>query len=204
MSAPPPTPFPPAPWAMRGGAWIGFFRSDAPVVLPPGFTHVGGSGFVVIGLVRYLDGTLRYDEFFVASLARHGWRIGLYVHDMWVDDAASLWGGRRIWGLPKQLARFEWSDHTVRIADDAGPIATLWINPHTAIAPRLPAFAPAFGEVDGRIVFFVARAWARLGRAAMRLDDWSPRFGYGIRSQPLVSLAAKPFHLVVPPPRATS
>lgn len=198
--APPWTPFPAAPWIMRGGAWIGFFRSPTPVALPTGFTHVLGSRSVVIGLVRYRDGTLRYDELFVGSLARRGSRIGLHIDYMWVNDAASLWGGRRVWGMPKQLARFEWSGATARIADDAGAIATLSIDPHTAFAPRLPMIAPAFGEVDGRIVFFVARAWARLGRAGMRLGDWSPRFPYHIGSQPLASLAAKPFHLVVPPP----
>jgi hypothetical protein len=103
--------------------------------------------------------------------------------------------------LPKQLATFSWRGGAVSVADAAGPILTLALDVRTAWLPRLPMIMPAFGLRDGRWVFSTARAWARFGRAGMRLDAWSAeRFGCRLSPQPLVALAAKPMHAIVPAP----
>lgn len=201
---PPVVAYPPAPWRSRGGAWFGLFEADVPPPLPSGLAPLLPSTrarrLVVVALARYLEGALRYDELIVASLVRRGRYAGLYVREIWVDDLASLWGGREIWGLPKQLAHFGWRGNTVEIADESGLIATLSIDTRTALLPRLPLIMPAFGCRDGRWLWTLAHTSARIGRADMHLHDWSSRFGYQIGSQPLLSVAAKPMHAIVPAP----
>lgn len=196
--------YPPAPWRSRGGAWCGMFQADAPLRLPHDLQPLPGGAAAerwrVVALIRYLQGTLCYDELIIGGWARRGRSIGLYVDQIWVDDLASVWGGRRIWGLPKQLATFHWAGSRVQVADRNGPILTLTLDLRTALLPRLPLILPAFGLRDGRRVLMLARMQARLGRAGMRLDDWSERFGYGVGATPLVALAAKPMRLLVPAP----
>ncbi len=194
-------PYPPAPWRLRGGAWLGLFAADPPVTLPYGLQHVLPSRSAVVALLRYLQGTLQYDELMIGSLVRHGLRAGLHVDHIWVDDAQSLQGGRQIWGLPKELATFTWAGSTVQVADSAGPIVTLSVDPRTALLPRLPLALPFFGYRDNRWVYAIGSGSARLGRAGMRLSNWSDRFPYRVGPTPLLSIAMKPFCLSVPAPR---
>ncbi len=196
-----PPSYPPAPWRLRGGAWIGLFAADQPVTLPHGLQHVLPSRSIVVALIRYLGGTLQYDELIIGSLVRHELRAGLHVHHIWVDDPQSLQGGRAIWGLPKELAVFTWTGPTVHVADPAGPILALRIDPRMALLPRLPQPLPFFGYLNNRRVYTVAPASARLGRAGMHLSNWSDRFPYRVHSAPLLSAALKPFRLSVPAPR---
>ena len=99
---------PPPPWLATGQC--GWPPRPPPVgsrfrlTFPPWAAR----GRLVIALARF-RGTLSYDEFAVGSLVRRGTRGGLWCQRIWIDDAASLWGGRRLWGIPKQLARFDWT-----------------------------------------------------------------------------------------------
>ncbi len=186
---------------MRGAGWAGLFVADRPLSLPPGLQHLLPSRSIVIALLRYLEGTLRYDELIIGSLLRHGFQAGLHVQHIWVNDTQSLQGGRQIWGLPKELATFSWAGSTVQVADSAGSIVTLSIDPRTALLPRLPLPLPFFGYLDNGWVYTIARASARFGHAGMRLSSWSERFPYRVGTAPLLSVAMKPFHLSVPAPR---
>jgi acetoacetate decarboxylase len=156
--ASPTSDYPPAPWQMRGGAWIGLFQADRSLALPPDFAPLPSDRSVIVALIRYLEGTLRYDECVVGSLVRCGPLPGVYVRQIWVDSPPSLRGGRAIWGLPKQLARFTWHGSKVAIADADGPIVTLSIDARVALLPRLPLPIPLFGCRDRRRVFALAGA----------------------------------------------
>jgi hypothetical protein len=180
--------------------WAGLFRTDRPVPEVEGVRPLLGRRCVLVALVRYLEGTLRYDELLVGPLVRRGLRVGVFCGSIWVNDAASLWGGRRIWGIPKQMARFDWENDTVCISDDAGPIASLVIDRHDAWLPSLWLSAPGFGQLDGQWTHVVAHVRARIGRCGMRINDWSTRFGYRPRPKPLVGFAGKPFQITVPSP----
>lgn len=158
-------PFPPAPWLFRGGAWVGLFHANCPVPLSRGVTPLLGPRWIVVALNRYLDGTLRSNELIIGQIARIGWRIGLYIPHTWVDDLASLAGGRRIWGLPKLIASFEWQGADVKIVDEPGLITALRLNRQTAILPRLPLVAPAFGCLAGTWMTFAAYGQALRSRA---------------------------------------
>lgn len=186
---------------MRGGAWIGLFQADRSLALPSDLAPLLGDRAVIVALIRYLDGTLRYDECIVGSLVRSGALPGVYVRQIWVDSPPSLRGGRAIWGLPKQLARFTWHGSEVAIADADGPIVTLSIDARVALLSRMPLPIPLFGCRERRRVFALAGASARPGRAQMRLSHWSDRFGYRIGATPALAIGMKPFRLSIPAPR---
>ena len=58
-------------------------------------------------LANYTSGTLVYRELIVFS---HATARGMVVSHIYVDDEQSLSGGHEIWGLPKELAEFEYGD----------------------------------------------------------------------------------------------
>ncbi len=70
----------------------------------PGYT-LGG-----LYLARYGAGsTLEYSELIVVGgVVRQGTSVGAWITHIYVDSEASVAGGREIWGLPKQLATFDW------------------------------------------------------------------------------------------------
>ena len=194
-----PIPYPP-PWHLSGKSWLGIFRADSSPPLPNKYKHVLNPRHVVVALIRYLSGTLQYDELIVGSMAWQRGRLGLYVHHIWVDDLASLWGGRKIWGLNKQMAVFAWEENIVTIRDAEGLIAQIEVSLSNAWLPSLPLWMPSFGKVGGQSLFTVGRINARLGQAGMRLNDWSERFAFHVKPKPFLSIAGKPFAMVFTPP----
>ena len=205
MSAEPPEPppYPPAPWRLRGTLWAGLFRAEAPVVLPAGLRHLLGSRWLVVLLVRYLDGTLIYDELVVGSPARRGVRIGLFAHRIWVNNAASVHGGRGIWGLPKEMATFAWCENGVQVRDDAGPVADFAMDPHRGRLPPFWLFAPFLGRRrHGAWLYTVASLSARRCRpGGLRLEEQALGFPFPVRRMPWLSVAVDSFILTVPPPK---
>lgn len=189
---------PPTPWIMRGRMSMGLFRvtrlpeGGAPPV-PAGLTPVL-CGHRVVALVRYLEGTLRYNELIIGRMARHGRKLAILVDYIWVDSRESVSGGRRIWGLPKELAEFSFSSDQVSIRDDHGEIATLRCDERPAWLPEVSLAMPGFGVRDGRLLFFVGRVRVRLRRSSLRIAALAPRFG-ALASTPRIGLDGAPFEL---------
>ena len=192
-------PYPAAPWDMKGQLWMSAFKSDAPVQLPPGLKHFLDPKTIVVTVVRYLEGTLCYDELIVGTPARLGARVGVYVDYIWVNSLASVWGGRRIWGLPKNLAEFAWDDSTVRISDEQGPIATITVDMTLGYSPWVWMPTPGIGQLENnQWAYTIGQMWARLGGRAMHIEEWSTRFAYRLAPKPAFSLGAKSFRMRVP------
>lgn len=202
LAIPPEIPYPPAPWHATGQLWVGLFQADAPAALPIGLTPLIGSRARVIALIRYLDGsTLVYDELLIGTPARADLRPGIYIEYLYVDSVASLWGGRRIWGLPKELATFTWHGETCQIADSAGePLVTLHVNRNASVLPPLPAAVVGIGQLHNSWAFITAPMWARFGRPDLRITEWSSRYPYRVGKKPRLALAAKAAHMTFPPP----
>ncbi|HEY7848456.1 MAG TPA: acetoacetate decarboxylase family protein [Ktedonobacterales bacterium] len=207
LLTPPETPYPPAPWRAYAQCWLGLFRSDRPATLPAGLHPLLGARARVVALVRYLPGsTLVYDELIIATPALLGARPGLAVEYIWVDSLASLWGGRRIWGLPKELADFTWSERSVRVSDGAGPLMTLDVARSDAArgGPALPLATASIGRLGGAWAYSVFPLRARLGhlgRADLRLHDLSPRFGFTLSERRLLAAAARDCRISFPAAR---
>ena len=205
LVTPPETPYPPAPWRAQAQYWAGLFRSDRPASLPAGLRPLLGAHTRVVTLVRYLPGsTLVYDELIIATPALIGARPGLAIEYIWVDSLASLWGGRRIWGLPKELADFEWSEDGVRVSDASGPLMTLDVNRSPAHGPALPLATAGIGRLGDAWAYSVFPARMRLGRAGLRLRDLSPRFGFTLGERPLLAVASRDCRITFPPARLIS
>ncbi len=203
LGEPAETPYPPAPWRMSGQFWAGVFTASRPARLPGGLKPLGSARWRVLALVRYREGTLRYDELLFGAPARHGLRVGVYVEGIWVDSVPSLWGGRRIWGLSKQLARFTWVGDTCQITDALGPIVTLRVNRRPSWAPPLPLITAGIGRLGDQWAFVSTPMWARLGAAGMRVVEWSPRFAEtagGLGKHPWLAMKAAPMCVRFPPP----
>lgn len=135
--SPQPT-YPPAPWRMRGQAWVSLFRlaeavdSDHP------------AGLYAAAFVDYEPGSpLTYSELLVARPAH---LPAVSITDIWVDSAASMAGGRELWAIPKGMCDFEHEavrrgPVTVATWDaSAGgrPIASARFRDASRLAPRLP------------------------------------------------------------------
>ncbi len=194
-------PFPPAPWHFRGQAWAGLFRSEQPIAVPHDLQPLLGRHWLVVALVRYLVGPLHYDELFLGSPIRYGRHIGVWIDRIWVNDLASLWGGRRIWGLPKELARFDWRGDTVSIEDMAGPVATPQIDRRMSWLPPLPAAVFGVGRLGQHWALTPAHGWAWPSRAGLHITNWSRDLPYQPRSTPICAIAAHPFIATIDPPR---
>ncbi|GAA2446730.1 acetoacetate decarboxylase family protein [Streptomyces macrosporus] len=192
---------PPAPWRFRGRLWAGVFparhRQPVPADLRP---LPGGSSHLVVGLVRYREGTLRYDELAVGPLVRRGARAGLLIDRIWVSDPVSVRGGRDIWGLPKELAEFDWTDRSVRVSDRAGLLAELAFRPGRLGLPAVPMPLPGFSGSVGRRLFVPGRLVGTLRREPLAVVSWSERLPALATTVPRLSVAVRPFRMTVPGP----
>lgn len=201
MSLVPETPYPPAPWSATSQYWAGLFHADKPTRLPSGLSPLLGSQARVVAMVRYLpSSTLVYDELIIAVPVLLGWRPGLYIDHIWVDSLASLWGGRRIWGLPKNLADFIWTENGVTVTDSAGLIVKLTLNRRPARGLALPFAIAGIGRLDAHWAWGFAPMRARFGAAGLRIETMSPRFGFRLSARPSLAVASRECHVTFPKP----
>jgi hypothetical protein len=111
------TAYPPEPWYLGGTMEVSAFRvllADVPPAvlsqIPPGRPVVRGATHAIVGVAfaRYAPGgVLHYNELLVATptVGRAGLRFS--IPQIWVDSAASMTGGRVLWGIPKELGQFD-------------------------------------------------------------------------------------------------
>ena len=192
MASIPETPYPPTPWQATSQYWAGLFRADQPARLPRGMRPLLGARARIVTMVRYLPGsTLVYDELIVAVPVLLGWRPGLYIDHIWVDSLASLWGGRRIWGLPKNLADFAWSDQGVTVTDSEGLIMDSALARRPTHGLALPFATAGIGRMGERWAWGFVPMRARFGRAGLRINKLSPRFGFHLGERPAIAVASR-------------
>ncbi|GCD48000.1 acetoacetate decarboxylase family protein [Streptomyces paromomycinus] len=184
---------------MRGHLWGGLFATDAAPPVPPDLAPLTARSLAVF-VIRYREGTLRYDELIVGSPARRGRRAGLYVHRIWVDDERSLRGGRRIWGVPKELAEFRWEGPRVRVTDGQGLVAALRLSAKGPSLPRLPLPMTGFGTLDGARTVLTARFTARPGAASVRVEEWPARLPALHHAGARPGFSAASFTMLLPVP----
>lgn len=142
-------PVPVAPWRLYGVAYLSLWRVPAAelgALTPdsglPLFT-LAGSAFVTTLWAEYTGGTLSYNELATAVLVRGKGLLApaASVTAIWVDDAVSAEGGRRLWCIPKTLGHFETSGDANRcfaseLTLDDQSIAQLRFETKTALPGR--------------------------------------------------------------------
>lgn len=178
---------------------------------------MGGRVAVGAAWVKYEPGgVLHYQELLSAVLVHHHGRPRVSIIDIWVDSVASREGGRRLWGIPKELAEFRIDADDEPLVDASatlpGPVPPPGL-PGAAPEPAAP-FASALVRLKGRLPgrfplgFSVAqalgeqvrhtpvrgRAGLRTANAAWRPDPDGP-LGYLAARRPVLSLAVTDFWL---------
>ena len=115
------------------------------VPVAPGRT---AGGFL---LARYEGGsTLQYGELLVfPALTRVRGSVGVWISHAYVDSPASLAGGRRMWGVPKDLATFDWADGRVTLTHEDGTHLMTATFPQPRRRLRIPAVLASNGTTGG-------------------------------------------------------
>ena len=125
--------YPAAPWKLKGYAVqtlqlvnieqaCKFIPSELEIVsLLPGKT-LGG---IYISCYES-DSFLEYNELIVVpGFVRYREKIGVWISHIYVDDRDSVAGGREIWGLPKEMAKFTWNNGSVNVSQNNRELCTL-------------------------------------------------------------------------------
>ena len=162
--------YPPPPWTLCGDAIVAvqlvtIRQVRAAIPSPLRIVPVlPGRTLSVIALLRYGHGsTLEYHEAIVApALVTTRARVGSWISHIYVDSEASMCGGRAMWNLPKQLAKFSWDSDT-RVRIDAAELSIdVAISARSMTSIPLPIIAPAFGTLAPALDWFAAKGHGRL------------------------------------------
>lgn len=203
--------YPPEPWHLRGqmnlSVWL--VPRTALAVLPVEPTVrpvlVGGRAVVGTAWVRYEPGgTLHYHELLSAVLVHERYRPRVSIVDIWVDSVASRDGGRRLWGIPKDLAELAIgpsdSDGRSTVAAEATVSGTPVARSRFTAGLRLPGQWPTPMAVSQLLDGAVKTTRVR-GRAGLRFGgsrwDVAPDgpLGYLAGRRPWMTVTIADFRL---------
>ena len=208
------TPYPQAPWRLRGWAAMTLHPVSLSVarrLAPPGLRPVPvwpGKALGGLYVASYETGsTLVYHELIaVAAFAAANGRIGAWIPLIYVDDAQSLAGGHAIWSLPKELARFDIADHDgrrdVRVSRGDDVLCEVGFQARGPALPfPLPIPLPGFGNERGDARFFMGRLSGpvALAHVDVTIPPDSPLAPYGL-ARPRIGLTFARLNLHVPAP----
>jgi hypothetical protein len=169
------------------------------VELPDGWRpmQVGGAGLVGAVWVDYQPGgVLSYRELMTTLLVRRGWRVVPTVTHIWVDSAASRDGGRALWGIPKELARFSFGAGTFAAREDTGAIAHATMRRRVQLPGRWPVRFSVVQQLGGRAKVSPVRSTARveLAAATFTAEPGGP-LAFLTGRRPLLAFALREFRM---------
>lgn len=212
-----PEAYPPAPWPLTGQMYSSVWwvpAGSCTVSLDPELVPVQIAGRVCVAtvFVHYQPGSvLTYHELLGGVLVRHTrtGRTGLTVPFIWVDSAVSLQGGRELWGVPKEMARFRFDDHAPRGGfagqawDESGrPLLSGHFTPGLGLTgglrPKLalPSLQPLRGQMHE--AHAAIECAPRMVSARYTVAPESPLVALGIADRtPLVSMWLKDFRTLL-------
>jgi acetoacetate decarboxylase len=172
---------PPPPWHLNGELVI------VPALVKP--RALGG-----VLLADYRSGTLSYRELIVFS---HATARGMVVSHIYVDDEQSLSGGHEVWGLPKELAEFEFTGTYFAARQGANTLLEARIRRRPG---KLPLLIPAPIVSDAGMTIGYARIKAAPALVTLNVPESSPFASLGLSGTRL-ALAGDEMALTMPAPR---
>jgi len=200
--------YPQAPWTLQGYAYQTLQLLECDRVRPlipselnivsifPGKT-VGG-----VYLSHYGAGSvLEYSELIVISaLVSYAGKIGGWVSHIYVDNPDSVAGGREIWGLPKEMAEFTWTDRNVTVRQGDRILCSLKYHRQNFGLP-IPLSAFSFSSLGSNLLLFPAQLKARLGLVGsqLKIPPESPFGGLSL-GQPWLTVHADQMDLTAGAP----
>ena len=174
--------YPEPPWHLQGE-----------LVVVPALTAQRGLGGVM--LANYTAGTLAYHELIVFS---HATPRGMVVSHIYVDSEQSLRGGHAVWGLPKELAEFDYGRgaFTARQGD-----VTLLHAKLRRRRGRIPLVIPTPITSPAGDTVGIAKIKAAPALVELQIPHNSPFAHLGLAGRH-VALAGDDLRLHMPPPRS--
>ncbi|MEZ4728675.1 MAG: acetoacetate decarboxylase family protein [Caldilineaceae bacterium] len=182
-------PYPPAPWHLQGEAvqTLQLIEIDrARPLIPPSVSILPilpGRTLGGVYFAHYGSGSiLEYHELIVAAaLTRVDKQIGYWISHIYVDQPASMQGGRAIWGLPKTLAEFHWAfaeTGEISVQQAGQLLCTLRYSRPRNCLP-MPLVLPTISQLEDNLLHFRGQGQGCLGWGQGRLDapDDSPLAG---------------------------
>lgn len=157
--------YPPAPWHLEGNALLSFHaidlataRKHVPIDLELVSVLPGKTVGSLYLSVYEANSTLQYHELIVApAVVRYQGKVGAWISHIYVDLPDSVEGGRNIWGLPKELADFSWSDRLVSVSQGDKSLCQVrldrWGLPLTPWG-NVPLSGTVFGGLAADILAF--------------------------------------------------
>lgn len=167
---------PPPPWRLNGRVMIAPALAGAAGALDPragSVARLRGRSLGGLMVARYeLGSTLRYSELLAAGgVARTGLGVGFWIPYARVDDETSVDAGRRVWGLPKRMADFSWTESpnatAAQVTEESGAVVRISATPRGRRWP-VPVVVP-FLSADGDRVA-AARGWLHGASARVRVE----------------------------------
>ncbi len=200
--------YPQPPWTLKGDAFLTLQLLDIAKVRPlipeklnivsvlPGKT-VGG-----VYLSKYSSGSvLEYSELIIiAGFLSYKGKFGGWVSHIYVDNPDSVAGGREIWGLPKQLAQFTWTENSVTVSQADKLLCKLNYNRQSFGLP-LKLGASAFSCQGTNLLMFPASVKSSFGLVSSKLEipTNSPFASLNI-DRPITTIHSDRLHLIVDAP----
>jgi hypothetical protein len=205
-------PYPAAPWTLRGFSLqalelidIAKARPFVPAELDivsvlPGKT-IGGVYVAYYGE----NSTLVYNELIVvAGLTRYGNKTASWISHIYVDNPDSVAGGREIWGLPKEIAKFTWETgkpERVSVHQGEQLLCSLRCKWNLKLW-RQKLMVDSFSTLDGNWLQFQGQATANLAMAGaeLQIPQESPFAPLGL-GRPLLAVQSDGLELIANPPQ---
>jgi hypothetical protein len=139
---------------------------------------------------------MQYRELMATLLVRKGSRIMPTITHIWVDSPASLAGGRELWGIPKELATFDFAGASLAARDDLGPLAHGTVSPILALPGRWPSGFRVAQWLGGKPKFSPVRSRSavELSRATFEADPSGP-LAFLAGRKPIASFTLRDFEM---------
>ena len=203
-------PYPQAPWTLQGHAiqTLHLVNIDQVRPLIPLKLEIisvwPGKTLASVYLSNYGSGSvLEYSELIVVpALINYQRKIGAWISHIYVDNADSVAGGREIWGLPKELAKFTWEQGKyVTVHQENQKLCSFKYN-QQSLAWKQRLSASSFSAKGADLLIFPAEFESLLGLIGSKLEipAESPFFGIGL-GQPWLTVRCEQMSLRVDAPK---
>ncbi|BAZ02299.1 hypothetical protein NIES37_63110 [Tolypothrix tenuis PCC 7101] len=200
--------YPQAPWILQGEAVqtlhlvnVEQVRSLVPLELDIISVWPGKTVASVYLSYYGSNSVLEYSELIVVpAVVSYQGKIGGWISHIYVDHVDSVAGGREIWGLPKELADFEWQENNVTVRQGNRKLCTLNYT-QQSLAWRQSLDASGFSAINNDLLLFSVGMKSRLGLISSKLEvpRESPFAGIGL-GQPFLTISSQEMSLKVSAP----
>jgi acetoacetate decarboxylase len=198
--------YPTAPWTLKGYAFQNFYLLNIEKVaslLPKELEIVSilpGKTLASVYFSAYTSGSvLEYNELIVApAFVRYQDKMGAWISHIYVDHLDSVAGGREIWGLPKEMANFTWTETGVNVSQNSqdlcyfsykkGWLATGW---------QQKLHGTILSGLNSELLFFSSHFQSKIAlvKAKVEIPNNSPFYQFEL-GQPFLTLSLPQLTLI--------